>query len=65
MLFKVGPREFVRLVNLPSGTHAQKTTGWPFVLEFLVDFVHLRPAFGGVWNSVFCLLDYFFSLIAL
>ena len=45
LLFKAGPRESARLVNSASGTHAQKTTDWPFVLEFLVDFVHFGPSY--------------------
>jgi len=64
LLFKVGPRESARLVNSASGTHAQKTTDWPFVLEFLVDFVHFGPSyvhrspFGGrILYSDFCLLN--------
>jgi len=28
-------------------------TDWPFVLKFLVDFVHFRPEFGGFRGSEF------------
>jgi hypothetical protein len=37
------PRESARFTVSRSGAHAQKTTEWPFVLEFMVDFIHFRP----------------------
>jgi hypothetical protein len=42
-LFMMIPRESARFTVSHSGAHAQKTTEWPFVLEFMVDFIHFRP----------------------
>jgi hypothetical protein len=41
--FMMIPRESARFSISRSGAHAQKTTEWPFVLGFMVDFIHFRP----------------------